>query len=348
MKETIDALLALLKSAMGNGELSLNMTFTEAQWDDLFAYSKEQGVAAVAFEEIMLHAHNMPFKVKMEWAFHSKYIKERRERQMVATAHLSDLLASKGIRMMLLKGNGLSLLYPHPECRECGDIDIYCFDDYEAVNNLVNEVGIAIEGEDEKHSHFTFEGISVENHRKFNYDLNKANKVISRELVNGFDADPLTDERIPNVYLPNLNINALYVMQHSLNHLPWTGLSLRNLLDWMMLLTRNHASLDWDHLDRVWKASGEKEIVSVLTKICIDYLGMPSECFHVELEYDENSYKVILYQILNPWKKSSATPNKLRKFYRKLDQYRRRRKAHLIVYKEPFPDTLWDAFFKHG
>jgi len=347
MREIDKILLSVMKSAIGNGKSDDTIELTENQWFELFSISKKQGVAAIAFEEIILHRNNMPFNVKMEWAFHSRYIMERHEKQLVATAHFAEILKGKGIRMLLLKGNGLALLYPHPEFRECGDIDIYCFDDYNAVNQLVNEIGLAVDSEDEKHSHFVFEGIAIENHRRFNYDFNDANRVVSRELLNSFDKDLLTDERIPNVYFTNLNINALYIMQHSLNHLPWSGLPLRNLLDWMLFLMKNHAFLDWDYLDGIWKESKEKEIVSILTQYCIDFLGMPAECFHIGIEYDTSNYDVILDQILNPWVKSSETSNKFVKLLRKIDQYERRKKSHRIVYKEPFPDSVWKTFFKN-
>jgi len=341
MKKIEEILFSTLRSAMNNGNVIEPVNLSDDEWAELFALCKKQGVAAIVFEEIILHGNNMPFKIKMEWAFHADFIKKRHENQLVVTSHLSALLAEKNIRMMLLKGNGLALCYPHPECRECGDIDMYCLGNYDAVNQLITEKGVEIDHEDEKHSHFYFEGVAVENHRKMSYEFNHSNAVVSRELVKNFDDNPLVDERIPGVCLPALNINALYIMQHALNHLPWSGIPVRTLLDWMLYLKKNHDELDWAYLESIWKEADEMEIVSILTQICIDCLGMPKEYFHADIQYDKKNYKIIFEQIIHQWKESTATKNKICKLMRKIDQYERRKKAHYIVYKEPFPDSLF-------
>lgn len=339
---------SIIRSAIGTGKTVESVQLNEKQWVDIFQMSKKQGLSAVVFEEIIAHGNNMPFNVKMEWAFHSDHIKERHERQLAVTQDIAGFLNKNGIKMMLLKGNGLALLYPRPELRECGDIDIYCFGDYEKVNQLIENEGIEIDEEDSKHSHFFYKGVAVENHRMFNYELNKANKIVSRELIAHFDKNPISDERIPNVFFADLNINALYVMMHTLNHLPWSGIPVRNLVDWTLFLKENHERLDWNYLGNIWKESGLFNAVVILSEICKTQLGCKWFDLDAENIIKTNDYHYVMHYVMNPWVESSATKNKFRKVQRKIDQYYRHKKMHFIVYQEPFPDSLPETLFRYA
>lgn len=348
MNEIGNVFFEIIRSAIGTDKAVESIQLSENQWSELFKMSKEQGLAAVVFEEIIAHKHNMPFGLKMEWAFHSNFIKERHEKQLEETQNFAELLGKNGIRMMLLKGNGLALLYPHPEFRECGDIDFYCFGDYDKVNQLIINEGMEIDEEDSKHAHFFFNGIAMENHRKFNYQLNMANKVVSRELMSHFDENPMTDDRIPNVFFANLNINALYVMMHTLNHLPWSGIPVRNLVDWTLFLKENHDKLDWEYLGKIWKESGLINVVAILTQICKNHLGCKWFDLNIDNFVKEDDYQYVMYYVLNPWEESKDTKNKFKKVQRKIDQYYRHKKMHFIVYQVPFPDSLIGTLFRYA
>lgn len=63
----------------------------------------------------------------------------------------------------LLKGLGLSIYYPRPEHRECGDIDLW-LDNCDKGNRLIEELGIKINYDSEKHAVFHYKGVMVENH----------------------------------------------------------------------------------------------------------------------------------------------------------------------------------------
>lgn len=346
MTELENVFFSIIRSAIGTDNAIVSLQLTAKQWIDIFQMSKKQGLSAVVFEEIIAHDNNMPFAVKMEWAFHVNHIKERHEKQLAVTQQLAEFLGEKDIKMLLLKGNGLALYYPHPELRECGDIDIYCFGDYDKVNQLIVNEGIGIDEEDSKHAHFFFKDVAVENHRKFNYELNAANKIVSRELTAHFDENPVTDERIPNVFFADLNINALYVMMHTLNHLPWSGIPVRNLVDWTLFLKENHERLDWNYLGNIWKESGLLNAVVILSEICKTQLGC--KWFDLDAEIKTDDYQYVMYYIMNPWVQSSATKNKFRKVQRKIDQYYRHKKMHFIVYQEHFPDSLLGTLFRYA
>lgn len=54
---------------------------------------------------------------------------------------MAAVFAENGIRLLLLKGLGLSRNYPVPAHRECGDIDIYLFGASDEGDRLLLQMG---------------------------------------------------------------------------------------------------------------------------------------------------------------------------------------------------------------
>ena len=82
--------------------------------------------------------------------------------------HLASVYARHGIRMMVLKGYGLSLNYPVPMHRPCGDVDFWNFGEYERADRVLEEeLGIRVDHSHHHHTTFHFEGQFFENHYDF-------------------------------------------------------------------------------------------------------------------------------------------------------------------------------------
>ena len=73
-----------------------------------------------------------------------------------------EVCRQNGIRLLLMKGHGLSELYPKPQSRPSGDIDIYLFDDYEKGNFLF---GDGVNSFNKKHASYDYHGVHIENHK---------------------------------------------------------------------------------------------------------------------------------------------------------------------------------------
>lgn len=73
------------------------------------------------------------------------------------------------MQTLILKGYGLSRLYPLPSHCPCGDIDIYLrhssdgnWNICDFGNNLMENKGIEVDYKSKKHSKFSYNGITVE------------------------------------------------------------------------------------------------------------------------------------------------------------------------------------------
>lgn len=82
-----------------------------------------------------------PRDIRLRWALTAEEQEKRYRRQQKKAAKMAAAFAENGIRMLVLKGLGLSRDYPVPAHRECGDIDIYLFGASDEGDRLLLQMG---------------------------------------------------------------------------------------------------------------------------------------------------------------------------------------------------------------
>lgn len=280
----VEMLLALLRAALHGREpeAACFCHSTPAEWLQCYRLAVRQGVAPLAWgavERVQAECAP-PLEVKLSWAMFEERQHEKYSAHCLAAAELTRLYAEHGIAAVVLKGIGLSRLYPVPERREGGDVDIYTFSadrarmtDEEA-NSLANELmeqrGIEVDYSYAKvHTSFFFKGVRFENHRRFfNVDTFAAIANLDAWLGDCLSAGParlLGGEC--EVSVPQLDFDRVYVPLHAAQHYG-TGLSLRHLCDWAVLCSQGtvvqSCAPENEYLRRVTRC---------LTQLCNMYLG---------------------------------------------------------------------------
>lgn len=129
MTRAAERLFALVRATLRNrmDDASLFEGTDAAQWREIYDLSSVQGVLAQAWDGMQLlpEAMRPPRALRLQWAVNVERIEKVYRRQERAIARLAAFYREHAIPMMLLKGYGLSLFYPVPEHRPCGDIDIW-------------------------------------------------------------------------------------------------------------------------------------------------------------------------------------------------------------------------------
>jgi len=343
-------LFAILRSALGMRKLTSPVSLAARQWETLFASALQQQVAAIAFDELCSCGSNMPEGIKSRWREYSDFSAKRFDAQLMALTRLSALLEAEGVRMMLLKGIGLAICYPQPQLRECGDIDIFCYGDYDKVNEFVVSSGLdpnASETE-EKHFGFTIGGIEVENHRKFCTENNRANTCIGKVLMEMSAEEPSRDPRLPGILFPSIQMGALHLIVHTLSHLWWSGITLRHLCDVTMYFRCHKDNIDFMQLRSALAEAGMEKSASLLLDLCNRHLGLGLDLPDWQ-RYEKDAAQKVLHSIFHPFNNSCFTRDPLRKFYRKVVMFRFRKKLYRLVYGEKYQETFLGSFvlFSH-
>lgn len=285
--DTIDSFLSLVRLGIGH-DAPLPKAI---DWKAMKALSYRQGLSAVVWDGVrslrergQLAAEIAPDEVvEKEW---SEYVAESYERRyadyMKRIGQLAWFYNQHGYKLMILKGYGLSLNYPNPSHRPCGDIDIWAFGKYkEADEALHSEFGIKIDDSHHHHTVFNFMGYMVENH----YDLlnvhthrsNAEMEKIFKDLAMD-DSNRILIENQP-AYLPTPNLNALFLLRHSMAHFAAVNMNLRQLLDWAFFVKAHTAEVDWGWLQGVLRRFHMSDLFMCLNYICVHDLGFPEEIF---------------------------------------------------------------------
>lgn len=340
-----------------------------ASLDGLYFCASEQGVLAVVWDAIL---HDESGKsaflsdrpLKLRWAINVEHIEQKYAKQKAAIAAMAHFFASYGIRLMILKGYGLSLNYPIPEHRPCGDIDIWLFGveidstgkshiinvQTKADDLLRNELKIKIDEDEHHHTVFYFDGVMVENHYDFlNVHAHASNRVIEKRLqslVRGRMESVMVDGE--TVYLPSADFNALFLLRHAAAHFAAENIGLRHLLDWKYFVERNSASVDWVSLETFAKELNMHKFLHCLNGICIDYLGMSNDLLPL-FKRDVDLEKRVLAEIFEP-EFSEAKPQNagiLRSLSYKFRRWWANRWKHRIVYREGLVSTFFVQLRSH-
>ena len=207
-------------------------------WDRLMDISTEQGLIAWVWDGIckLPQEQQPPRQQRINWGLSAQEIWQRYERQKEVLAEIIGICNQNHIRLLLMKGLGLSELYPKPQSRPSGDIDIYLFEDFERGNILFSDNQCP---ETELHTSFCYKGIEIENHKIFVYNNSKVKGLVGEYVLNHVNDSSL---KSGGYYTLPPMANLAYLLMHALNHVNYeledTILSVRNILDIGMFLRR--------------------------------------------------------------------------------------------------------------
>ncbi len=254
LNTTEKMLLALLRMAL-HGRVEADIPWDklpDVAWQQCYKLAARQGVMAMAWDGIQLIPGDCPLPrpLKLTWAMAVEQYEEKYRHYCSVADELSALYGQHGIRMVQLKGVGLSAIYPIPAHREGGDIDIYTWSanrekmtDVEAnrlADELIRQMGVDVDTEHSaKHSNFYYKGVPIEGHKTFlnvtMYQVATPMNELLHQLLKPEVTALCNGEYMVNT--PGKEFNALFLSFHAAQHYG-KGIRLHHLMDWACLLMR--------------------------------------------------------------------------------------------------------------
>lgn len=334
--------------------------YNSIEWNSMFALANQQAIPVLLADGLQVylsaHPNAKPFanesvadkQKRMQWlaqvmAYEHLYAKHEK-----TMADLAQLYATKGIRMMVLKGYGLSLDWPVPNHRPVGDLDIYNFGKWREADALVEEqCGINVDDGHEHHTVFNFKGVAIENHYDFiNTKAHRDAPKIEAVLKALAEKDSKEIEvQGATIYLPSADFNAIFLMRHMGQHFAGEHLNLRQVLDWGFFVRAHHEEVDWNKAITFLKEIGLYTFFCQINAICIDYLGFDETVFP-SVERKEGLEGRIIADILHPeFAEEKPSSGLLTILTFKFRRWWHNRWKHPLVYKEwllpMFLTLLW-------
>ena len=135
-------LYQLLSCGICNINLA-HVFFQDVKWNEVLLQSQKHGVEAIALDGLQRcydagQSCNVDTQTKLEWVGYGQLQEQTYAKHEKLIEELAGFYAKHGIKMMVLKGWGLSLNYPIPCHRACSDLDIYLFGEQERADRLLS------------------------------------------------------------------------------------------------------------------------------------------------------------------------------------------------------------------
>jgi hypothetical protein len=336
-----ETFLALVRAGIGHpmGELP-----EAIDWERMGALAEEHGLPAVLCDAVDRLVREDALSGGRAIAKQQMYdglgaalsFEQRYEAYREAIGALAGYYAVHYLKMMVLKGYALSLDWPVPAHRPCGDIDIWLFGRYrEADALLTREMKIAVDNSHHHHTVFSWHGFSVENH----YDIvnvhyghgNAEMEKIFKELAQ--DDSCFVEVCGSKVYLPSADFHALFLLRHAMSHFASTRLTLRQVLDWAFFVEKHTGEIDWPWLLGLLERFHMRDFYSCLRLICIDDLGFSADAFPA-VDADLSLKPRVLADILCPEFQGKEPGGLLSRVWFKYRRWRANAWKHRLCYRE--------------
>ena len=212
-------------------------------WDLLMDVASEQSVIPWVWDGInkLPKEHHPSRLYKINWGLSAQEAERTYYQQKDVLSQMISICNQNGIRLVLLKGIGLSELYPKPSLRTCNDIDIFLFDDYEK-GNLLFCNGDYTFGEGDKHANFMYKGITVENHLTIINTNTRRQRLAESYIESTLHEVDLTKDGY--YILPPIG-NLVFLLMHFLSHMESPiSPTIRNIVDFGMVLHKNRGRIN--------------------------------------------------------------------------------------------------------
>lgn len=286
----------LIQVAIGT-RICLSHTPSADEWGELYAMAKKQSLVGVCFagvQRLQQQRQEPPEMLYLTWMGMAAKISQNHDNMKTLGQKLDTLFKERGVKAVLVKGASIADFYDEPQLRQFGDIDIYSPNDYEAINKILKSVASEYNEEYYRHSEARVDNVMVENH-KFLTDVRGQRRWEKLEqYLSSLASAKLALVTKGGVTYPDDMLTLLFFVYHAQAHFIFEKISLKFLVDWCELLQRTEVPKK--ALAERLQEFGLMRYAAMLTRVCMDRLGLKEEYVPVELltmsaSFDEKDVK---------------------------------------------------------
>lgn len=204
-------------------------------------------------------------------------------RLLFLTRYLVGILEEADVPVLVLKGCGAAELYPVPELRKSGDVDVLIPGDrMENAKKILTEKGFYVKESQHANHHLVFsseDGIDLELHTMLAEPFRDSgiNRCMERLLTVCFEKKGYKE--CMGVSLPVLSEShqALQLLLHMLQHFLRAGFGLKLLCDWVVFWNRDEAQKLVPEFLKLADECNVREFSETITMVCREFLGLRND-----------------------------------------------------------------------
>lgn len=238
----MDIFFELIQVALGLRE-GLSRRPSDEEWAEIYELSQKQAIAGYLFpaiDKLSKLGQKPPSPLLYEWIALVEQIKQRNILLNRKCIELMRILEDAGFESCILKGQGNALMYPEPQLRQAGDIDIW-------VNGKRDDIIGFCRSKAQKceisYHHMQFPiwtAVDIEVHFIPSYAkvpryAKRTNTFFEKFQREEIDSGEMMSEG-DVMYVPSKKINLVFQMSHMARHFFGDGIGMRQVMDYYYLL----------------------------------------------------------------------------------------------------------------
>lgn len=284
------------------GKNKLSITPTPNEWQQIYIIAKQQTLLGIIFSAIdkLSVEQRPPRPLLLQWFAVTESIKKQNKVVNQDAVKMCNMVRKDGLRCIILKGQGIATYYPDASLRTPGDIDLWIEGGSKKVINYLQSKG-DVKSLTYMHADYNAPvSTEVEVHYKPSYFhnpfyLTRLNKFLAKqnELFDNYIELP---DGIGKLYIPTVEFNRFYILQHVYRHYFGEGIGLRQLLDYYYVLLKGGTEESKQRTLKLFKQTGMMKFVGAT-------MWVMKEVFDMEDKYllckpNEKAGKQLLNEIM--------------------------------------------------
>lgn len=321
-------------------EQALSRSLSTDEWQWLFDICFMHGLVGLGFKAIerMPKEQRPTMQQWLQWTGQAEIVRQTNETVNQQSAKVQRILKKHGLDNFIIKGQGLACLYPAPDYRKSGDIDVWVMPRGYENRRLSKRRRRVIQilkpytakGKEIVYHHMDFTSIEnthVEIHFTPTWMFSPLhNRRVQRWFDNQFKLQGMEAQGFT---MPSLETHLVIVMMHMFRHLFAEGINLKQLTDSYYILKEYHYrqldlsndrkleisknnNLDNQNLENLLAAFGLRRFVGAVEYVLQQMYGMPDAWCIVPVE--ASAGRVLLHDVLNTGMVEGIHDNTLKRF----------------------------------
>ena len=322
-------LFELLRAELWGTSLSFSQ-LSHNEFEKLMEMAGEQTVTGLVGDSLIKNGVKLEREDALGLYAKMKVIEKANVRVNENLVSFVNFMERKEIDYIIVKGQVVGSLYPNPNARMSGDVDLYFVgDNYTKIKGMVEQrLGKQLSKlSDGKHVEFEVNGVIFELHNKLSRLATRKHQeywdqMIDNAILKGTDTVNINGKDIKTL---SATYNAMYIFVHLFYHMTASGVGLRQLCDWAMVLNRTHpcppclgrelkdppqpslfregvntadnmekcnnlSSLNREDLGGSLKELGYLKAYKAMGAFLVEYLGLPEEQFPFALDEKDRKW----------------------------------------------------------
>ena len=295
----MSSFLELLQVALGTRDC-LSRTPSADEWVALFNASQAQAIVGNMADGLeRLPREQLPKQeLLLQWIGMCQIIEAQNALHQSVLVKTRDCLAKGGVKVTFMKGLVCGSRYANPKRRACGDIDFVVDEkNFAKTLDLLETIGKVDRALIHEHHGMAFvDDVQLEPHYKVhNYQNPSVDKAMQKMFAEVFPQKlveiEISGEKIP-VFPPAFECALL--VGHMVNHVYAEGLGMRQVIDLMMFILKEHEVIKTEDCQRFLGMMKMERAFRVFAYVCEEYLGMSHKLLNLEFTANEKRFSVKL------------------------------------------------------